>query len=300
MSSFTLDTPHGLISVTDTALKTSTPTLLLLHGNSSSSKIWRHIFDSPHITQKYRVVAFDLPGHGASSNAPDPETTYCMRGYAELAVQVLQHLNIERVVIVGWSLGGHVGIEMVGLLSSSAAGYDSASAVEVSGLMIIGTPPARGKEEIGRGFKFQDAHLGVAAKVDWTDEEAGAFARESAPRGKEELFEPWMEVDAKRTDGRSRMMMWKRFAAEQGDGEYGRSADQRKLMETEDVLTAVVNGGEEPYVNLEYLEGIKWKRLWGGECMRLEGLGHAPFWESPELFEGLLSKFLGNCEGLKK
>lgn len=160
--------------------------------------------------------------------------------------------------------------------------------------MMIGTPPARGKEEIARGFKFQDAHLGIAARLDWTEEEACAFARESAPRGKQELFERWMEEDAKRTDGRSRMMMWDRLVAEPEGGAVG--ADQRSVVESTHVLVAVVNGAEEPYVNLDYLDGIKWGRLWRGECVKVEGTGHAPFWEKPAVFEGLLVEFLEDCK----
>jgi len=71
--------------------------------------------------------------------------------------------------------------------------------------------------------------------------------------------------------------------------------DQRKVVEETDVLVAVVNGTEEQFVNLDYLDGIRWKRLWKGECIRLEGLGHAPFWEDPERFEVLLVEFLKDC-----
>ena len=116
MPGFTLDTPHGLISVNDTGLKNDAPALLLLHGNSSSSKIFRHMLDSPTLTNQYRVIAFDYPSHGASSNALNLERDYTQRGYAELAVHILKHLRVDSVVVMGWSLGGHVALEMVPLL----------------------------------------------------------------------------------------------------------------------------------------------------------------------------------------
>ncbi|KAF2676072.1 alpha/beta-hydrolase [Lentithecium fluviatile CBS 122367] len=276
--SFTLNTDHGLISVTDTSLRNDAPALLLIHGNSSSSKIWRHIQDSKRITERWRVVAFDLPGHGASSNAPDPETSYSMRGYAELATHILDHLNIKSVVVLGWSLGGHVGIEMVPLLKECG--------IALKGLMIIGTPPALGIEQINHGFSFEDPHMGLPGRKDWTDEEAEQFARTSAG----EPFEQWMEDCAKRTDGRARLLMFKKFAE-------GVGLDQRKMVEENgDVLVAVVNGGAEPYINLDYLDEIKWKNLWKGRCVRLEGLKHAPFWEKPEAFAEVLKEFLGGCE----
>jgi pimeloyl-ACP methyl ester carboxylesterase len=84
--------------------------------------------------------------------------------------------------------------------------------------------------------------------------------------------------------------MWKAFAG-------GVGVDQRKVMETEDdILVAVVNGGAEPFVELDYLDEIKWKRLWQGKCLRLEALGHAPFWEKPEAFSPVLESFLKDCD----
>ncbi|KAJ4371214.1 hypothetical protein N0V83_004430 [Neocucurbitaria cava] len=290
MPSFTLETEHGLISVTDTGLKGDGPALLLIHGNSSSSKVFRHIIDSQAITAKWRIIAFDLPGHGASSNAPDPDKSYSMRGYADLAVHILQHLNITSVAVLGWSLGGHVGIEMVPLLASTSSPH-----IEMKGLMITGTPPALGKAQMRAGFNLPpeaaDGDLGLPGKKDWSEEEAQAVAKFSAAAGKEDLFEEWMLNDARRTDGRARVMMSTKFAG--GDG-----VDQRKVVEVaDDVLLAVVNGGNEPFVNLDYLDGLKCKNLWKGKCMRMEGLQHAPFWEKPTDFESVLLEFMADCAG---
>ncbi|KAL6709024.1 hypothetical protein ACN47E_002151 [Coniothyrium glycines] len=291
MPDFTIDTSHGLISVTDTALKNDNPTILLLHGNSSSAKIFRHIFDSEDITSAFRVVAFDYPGHGASSNAPEPDKSYSMSGYADLAVHVLQHLNIAEVVVFGWSLGGHVGIELIPLLQ--------AASIQLRGLMITGTPPALGLEQTNAGFLFEDGHLSTSAKLEWSEEDVDNFAKTSAAAGKPELCEDWMIDNARRTDGRARMMMWKKFANVDGKGN-GQGADQRKVVEETDVLIAVVNGAEEQFVNLDYLDAIKWRNLWKGKCERLEGLKHAPFWEEPQLFNGLLYEFATDVSGHKE
>jgi pimeloyl-ACP methyl ester carboxylesterase len=292
MPGFTLETSHGLINITDTALKNDKPALLLLHGNSSSSAQFRHIFDSKSINEKWRLITFDLPGHGASTNAPDPQKSYYQRGYADLAVHILHHLNISSVVIFGWSLGGHIGIEMIPLLKETA---NLAHPISPKGLMIVGTPPVLGKQQIAQGFTFSSSGgLGLAGKKNWTDEETEEFARKSAAAGKDEYFESWILDDAKRTDGRARLVMGNSFLGTEEQGPVG--VDQRKVVEEADVLVAVVNGAEEQYVNLEYLDGIEWKRLWRGKCIRLEGLKHAPFWEDPEGCEVILMDFLGDCE----
>ena len=286
MPSFTLESPHGLTSITDTCLPTSSPPLLLLHGASSSSKLFRPLLDSSYLTKTHRLITFCLPGHGCSSNAPSPEKTYSPRGYADLAVHILQHLRITEVVVLGWCLGGHVGIEMVALLKKAG--------IRLKGLMLVGVPPALGKGQVEQAFTYEDGGLGLSGQASWSAEQAESFARNSAARERDEFFEAFMLDDAKRADGRARMVLKNYFLGEGGHGPEG--VDQRKVVEEEDVLVAVVNGAEEQFVNLDYLDGIRWKRLWRGECLRLEGLGHAPFWEDPERFEGLLGEFLEDCE----
>lgn len=279
MASFTLHSEaHGIISITDTALKNSAPALILIHGNSSSSKIFKHIITSPYITTKYRIISFDLPGHGASSNSTNPDQTYNMRGYADLTKEIIEHLNLTSVVVFGWSLGGHIAIELIPLLEPGI----------LKAIMITGTPPALGLAQTDKGFTFTNGHLSLAGKQNLTEEEIRAFSRSTAG----EPFEQWMEDDVRRAHGISRKLMWEKFA-------YGAGVDQKGVVESnEDVLVAVVNGGNEPYVNLDYLDQIKWKKLWKGKCVRLEGLGHAPFWEKPARLQELLVEFLGDAEKL--
>ncbi|ORY04145.1 AHL acylase [Clohesyomyces aquaticus] len=277
MSKFTLDTAHGVIAVQDTHLKNSAPALLLIHGNSCTSQIFKHILSDPVFLSSWRLITFDLPGHGASSNAPDPKKTYTQRGYADVAVEVLQHLSISRVVVLGWSLGGHIGIEMIPLLRDSS--------IAMLGLMIVGTPPALGIEQTSQGFYMSDGHMGAAEKNELTEQEIHDFARSVAGSP----YESWMEDAVRRTDGKARYLMFKAF--NEGEG-----VDQRKVVEEEEkVWVAVLNGVEEPFVNLDYVEGIRYRRLWRGKCLRMEGLLHAPFWERPEEFNGLLREFVEDC-----
>lgn len=303
MPDFALETPHGILSITDTGLKTPSPALLLLHGNSSSSKIFRPFFSSP-LTATHRLITFDLPGHGASSNAPHPQSDYTMSGYAACAVHVLEHLGVERAVLLGWSLGGHVALSMVPELKR--ASERACRRVEVAGIVLTGTPPALGAEQCSRGFKIATSHqnssdptgadANLMAAVHWTHDQADAISRSSAPNNHPRLFEPWMRADAIRTDGRARSIMFSAFlSGANPDGTPG--VDQVRIVETEDVPIAVINGADEPFVELGYLDALRWRRLWGGECVRMEGLGHAPFWEDPDGYVAVLERFLGDVGG---
>lgn len=296
MPSFLLRTSNGLISIYDSSPKNDNPTLLLLHGNASSSKQFRHIIDSPTINKGWRIVTFDLPGHGCSSNAPDVKTTYCHRGYADLAIRVLQHLNVESVVIVGWSLGGHIAIEMLPCLAhNDPSMVEEAPRISVKGLMLIGIPPARGTEQMRHAFKVPANGLTFAGNRNWVDLEAELYLRRSLAAGKEECYEKWMLQDAKRTDGRATVFI--AHAATGTKDSLPKGCDQKRVVEATDVLIAVVNGMEDQFVNLDYIdEEVKWKMLWRGECLGLSGLGHAPFWEDAEGFEKVLEEFLDDCE----
>jgi pimeloyl-ACP methyl ester carboxylesterase len=264
---FKITTSHGTLAVTSAGV--GAPALLLLHSNSFCSKIWRHVFSSP-ITQSHRVIAFDLPGHGDSSNAPDPEKSYTMPAYAAAAVELLHHLRIPDVVVLGWSLGGHVGIEMIPRFPG------------LKGLMIVGAPPVA-YGEIDAGFTFGPAGWRSAfpARDDFSEDDVTQYAHVCA----DPPYEDWMREAVARTDPRARKIMFEGFAS-------GEVLDQRKVVGESDVSVAVVNGADEPFVNLEFVRGVKYKNLWRGECFEMEGLKHAPFWARPEEFGSILEDFV--------
>lgn len=137
-----VETSHGTLAYSEAG--SGSPALLLLHGNSFCKKIWKHILRSD-LAKSHRIIAFDLPGHGDSSNAPNPDKDYTQPGYARAAVELLTKLRIQEVICLGWSLGGHNAIEMIPI--APAAG------VTIKGIMIVGTPPV-GFGDLDKGFTF--------------------------------------------------------------------------------------------------------------------------------------------------
>lgn len=260
-------TSHGTLAVTSVGI--GAPAVLLLHGNSYCSKIWRHVLSSP-ISESHRVIAFDLPGHGESTNAPDPEKSYTMPGYATAAVELLSRLQISEVVVLGWSLGGHIGIEMIPLFPG------------LKGVMIVGTPPVS-YGEIDIGFTFGPAGWRSAwpARDNLSEDDITEYALVCA----DPPYEDWMRDAVARTDPRARKIMFQGFAK-------GEVLDQRKVVEESDVSIAVVNGAAEPFVNLKFVREVNYKNLWRGKCFELEGLKHAPFWAKPDEFEPILKGFV--------
>src|SRR3989304_7031405 len=84
--------------------------VVMIHGTSLSSLSFRKQFESP-LGERYRLIAIDLPGHGMSDNALEPEKTYTLPGNADILVSFVKQLGLQKAVFVGWSLGAYVTLE---------------------------------------------------------------------------------------------------------------------------------------------------------------------------------------------
>ena len=78
--------------------------LLLLHGFGNEAHIWDEF--APAVAPYYRTLALDQRGHGDSGW--DPEGRYAIDFYVDDVEAVTAELGIERLVLVGHSLGGRV------------------------------------------------------------------------------------------------------------------------------------------------------------------------------------------------
>jgi poly(3-hydroxyalkanoate) depolymerase len=76
--------------------------LLLVTGIGASIDMWGPV-EEQLVPRGYRLIAFDLPGVGASPALVPPRR---MRGLARIAVGVLDELGIERADVLGVSFGG--------------------------------------------------------------------------------------------------------------------------------------------------------------------------------------------------
>jgi pimeloyl-ACP methyl ester carboxylesterase len=81
--------------------------LVLLEGMGGDIPGWRR--NIPHLSTRYRVVAYDFRGNGRSDK---PDTTMTMSTFGDDTVALLDHLGFERAHLYGQSLGGMMGIEL--------------------------------------------------------------------------------------------------------------------------------------------------------------------------------------------
>lgn len=79
--------------------------LVFLHGFLESSKIWEPFTDE--LSKKRQVICIDLPGHGKSGILNPVHT---MELFADAVHVILQHLKVEKITLVGHSMGGYVSL----------------------------------------------------------------------------------------------------------------------------------------------------------------------------------------------
>lgn len=83
--------------------------LLLLHGNTASSKMFSSVISK--YTQHFRVILFDFPGHGKSDRLEKFETDFWHYN-AKVTYALINELKLEKISIVGTSGGALVGINL--------------------------------------------------------------------------------------------------------------------------------------------------------------------------------------------
>ena len=83
----------------------SAPAVVFIHGFPFSSAMWKPQLVA--VGRDHRAVAYDLRGHGQSSVG---DGQYTIEGHVDDLIGLLDHLGLDRVVIVGLSMGGYIAL----------------------------------------------------------------------------------------------------------------------------------------------------------------------------------------------
>lgn len=112
----------------------SGPPLLLTHGYSSTSAMWQGQIEA--LSRNYRLVLWDMRGHGRSDYPDDPQAYSEAATVADMAA-LLDAVGAQRAIVGGLSLGGYMSLA-----------FYRAHPERVRALLIVDTGP---------GFKKDDA-----------------------------------------------------------------------------------------------------------------------------------------------
>jgi ABC-type branched-subunit amino acid transport system permease subunit/pimeloyl-ACP methyl ester carboxylesterase len=259
-------TRHGDVSVCDTLQ--GEKTLLFIHGNSSCKEVFRHQFSA--FRSDYRIVAFDLPGHGVSPNG-DPEEDYNVGAYAEIVRELVDRLKLGEPVVFGWSLGGYVALEY-------AAGGNPVAALGICGTSPINKYP----DDLPRGY-IATPHMELAGKRFHSPHEKTDYATHTI--GMKKGLEPLLWQAVWRTDGQAREQAFSKLKTIDWPRQF-------RLMRDGRIPFAMINGPQDPFINHAYCRSLSYGNIWRGAPQDIGDAGHAPFLEDPHRFNAMLREYL--------
>lgn len=270
---FFINTSQGKIAIWDSKPDVDSPSIVFIHGHCTNKSFFSYQMLSPNLAE-YRLICMDLPGYGESDPPEDPEKVYSFPGFAEIVVEVIHLLKLKNIIIVGWSLGGHIAIELTTRLD------------QLQGLLITGAPPiAISAEGLSRGFKIVDLEIQKCfGKGNLSEEEAERMATLS---GYDYTEKTRFIVDAiLKTDEGAKVIYPRSILNGIGQNEIDIVSEWLHPI-------AVVVGENDRGINNDYIiNEVKFRNLWKNKVQVILNSGHAVHMEQPEEFNSLLKEFL--------
>lgn len=244
-----------------------TQPLVLVHGVGSEGRAWAGVIQ--RLSDAFRILSFDLRGHGQSSRV---KGRYEIEDFAGDVLALADHVGFRRFDLAGFSLGGLVAQRIA--LSSPE---------RVRRLVLLSTVAGRTDDERNR----------VAARL---------TALESGERGShyDASLSRWLTEDFQRRNPALLAQLRERNAQNDPDC-Y--AAAYRVLAETDfaEALSAIraptlIATGEDDIGSNPRMAAFMHSRIQGSRLEILPGLRHSILMEAPELVSALMRDFLVAAE----
>ena len=250
------------ISIHWTSRGSGTQTVIFVHGWTCDETSWQG--QVPAISQKYRVITLDLPGHGKSGSPKDGR--FSMALFARAVEAVRSEAKVERAVLAGHSMGTPVIRQYALMYPQRVAGL-----VLVDGLIqLAGTGP-------------------LFARLQMTGPE-GLKIREQFVRS---MFSPATSADLQQQILKMTMSTSEATA----NGAFAATWDQSNLKN--DVIAVPVLGVYADRSGVANRDGMN--RLYSNlEYHEIPGTGHFLMMEKPEEFNRLLLGFLAKVKWIQE
>lgn len=249
------------------------PPILFVHGFSQAAPCWTRQFEGA-LARRFRLVAFDLRGHGLSDKPSDPDAYRSADLWADDVAAVMA--TLDRPVLVGWSFGGRV-------IGAVARRHGTAA---LRGLVFAGSVSKAGVPDAARFRGPAAAELAAMGSDDMMESAAATlrFVRACTAAPLPPDLGALMDLTNGMTPPAVRRAM------------LGWSVDHDDLLPRLDVPALVIHGLEDQV--LLPAAGRHIASLLPGAALRLyEGCGHAPFLEQPGRFDADLAAFVDAAAG---
>lgn len=258
--------------------------LLLLHGFGNEAHLWDDL--APLLAPHYRVLAVDLRGHGDSDR--DAERRYDVDSMVEDVEALTEALSIDRLVLIGFSLGGRVSTLFAGRHPERMAGLvlvDIGPEVDPRG-----TTRIRGEVEDNRAPTFKSV------------EEYASALRLNYPAGSRKALLRMARYGLKqREDGLYELKIDPALRGEGGPLESETEAAARETA-TEEAMwealkrvpcpTLVVRGAASDILNPETADKMVDEVLTQGSLVVIPQAAHSVATDNPEAFNRAICDFV--------
>jgi pimeloyl-ACP methyl ester carboxylesterase len=160
------------------------PTVLLVHGWMASADLnWPGTFEE--LAGRYHVLAMDVRGHGRGIRTTEP---FSFEDCADDAAGLLRELGVRGAVVVGYSMGGPIGL----VLARRHPG-------RVHGLVLVATAAELARTGLGPGLVAGLPLLGALVRSGLPDRVLREVVRRRPPiLGERADLAPWLAGEAKR------------------------------------------------------------------------------------------------------
>jgi 3-oxoadipate enol-lactonase len=238
--------------------------LIFLHGIGGAARAWRGQVDA--FSDRYRAIAWDMPGYGASSSLP----VVSIATLADALQDFLVQLGAIKPVLVGHSIGGMIVQQWL------VKHPDTAAAI-----VLAQTSPAFGKADGDWQKSFIDARLGPLDRGETMGSLAPTLVRE-------------LVGDDPNASG---MALARDCMAHVPEASYRASMlallgfDQRQALKGIKVPTLVLSGSKDKNAPAPMMAKMA-SFIPAASYVELENVGHLVNLERPAVFNAALDQFL--------
>ncbi len=243
-------------------------TIVLIHGYTGNKDHWTRFVR--YIPEDYRVLSFDMPGHG--DNEQSFEKTYTTDYMASCLDQALDALGITEFHIAGSSMGGWISVVYAARYPQKVV---TVGLFDNAGLMDVAPQQSDLHKEADKG----NNPFAIESRQDF--EELFGYAFYKQP------FYPWPIVSVLS----DRAIASNDFYMKVGEDFLTRSTDIYPLLPGLDVPVLVVWGDKDRILHVSTTEVLK-KSLPDSEVIIMKDCGHMPMMERPEESAGYYVDFL--------
>jgi len=251
--------------LTNTTAKSDTP-IVMIHGFGGEKDNWNRF--SRKLTDDYRLIIPDLPGHGES--VQDLSLNYGIEEQAKRLKEFLDALGIKKAHLVGNSMGGAVGLRFAFMYPQSVLSLtliDSAGAVKTAS-ELDAVVKTTGKNPM---FEIKNAH-------DFKNMMKYVFV--DTPYMPGFVIDILVEEKMKRKTIEQKMLR-----------DVKADINQLSILSSVHSPTLIIWGAQDKILHVDNGELLH-QKISGSQKEILEDVGHCPMLEKPDLTAELYLKFL--------